>query len=440
MNTRCKFIKTIMLSVMWLLFSIIISINWLKDLSEIFGLILSILIVSGIAYIPGYICMNLLYSLILIDSNRYISEYREILLNQFPPFVITVLIPAYNEEKTIYKTIESINNQDYKEKINVIVIDNNSTDLTTIKVYEAMQNLNIPIKLIHENKKGKNYALNEGLKSVRTKHFITLDADTILHKSAIRFIVERMLIRNLFYNVVAIAGSVLVNNDKESFMTRMQKYDYLLSITSIKRMQGLYHSTLVAQGAFSIYKTEEIKNLGGWNDCIGEDIVLTWKLLEKGFSVEFEPKAVSYTCVPKTLKGFIIQRARWARGMIEGFKHVFPFKQGSIYAKYLTSIDLMIPYIDICYILFFLPGIILAFMGYYHVVGLLTLLVIPITLLSNFIMYHIEKKEVLKPLNIHLKFHLWEYFVFVLIFQSLNSLSSIIGYIQELFNLRRRWK
>ncbi|QVK16754.1 glycosyltransferase family 2 protein [Mycoplasmatota bacterium] len=440
MNTRSKFFIMIMLSIIWLLFSILISINWLRDLSKIFGLTLSIIIVSGIAYIPGYICMNLLYSLILIDKNRYLSNYQEILLNHFPNFVVTILIPVHNEEKTIYKVLESINNQIYNGKITVIVIDNNSTDRTNQKVYEAIRKFNLPIKLIHESKKGKNHALNEGLKHVRTKHFITLDADTYLHKNAISFIVERMLISNLLNNVVAIAGSVLVFNDTDSIITRIQKYDYLLSINSVKRMQGLFHSTLVAQGAFSIYKTKEIKKIDGWNDCIGEDIVLTWLLLEKGFCVLFEPRAISYTCVPKTLKAFIIQRVRWARGMIEGLKHVFPLKQGNIYSKYLTSIDLVIPYIDISYLLFFLPGVILAFMGKFYIVGFLTLLVIPITVFSHFMMYHIEKREVLKPLNIHLKLYFWEYIIFILSFQSLNSFSSIIGYIQELFNFKRRWK
>ena len=66
---------------------------------------------------------------------------------------------------------------------------------------------------------------------------------------------------------------------------------------SIKRMQGLFQGTLVAQGAFSIYKTEIVKSLDGWSDAIGEDIVLTWQMLMKNNRVYFEPLAVSFTDV-----------------------------------------------------------------------------------------------------------------------------------------------
>ncbi|WP_284680754.1 glycosyltransferase [Aceticella autotrophica] len=70
---------------------------------------------------------------------------------------------------------------------------------------------------------------------------------------------------------------------------------YFLGIASVKRMQGLYQGTLVAQGAYSIYKTEAVKLVGGWPDAIGEDIVLTWKFLKQNMKVYFEPLAVAFT-------------------------------------------------------------------------------------------------------------------------------------------------
>ena len=76
---------------------------------------------------------------------------------------------------------------------------------------------------------------------------------------------------------------------------------------SIKRMQGLFQGTLVAQGAFSIYKTELVKSLDGWSDAIGEDIVLTWQMLMKNNRVYFEPLAVSFTDVPTKFSHFYKQ-------------------------------------------------------------------------------------------------------------------------------------
>ena len=81
----------------------------------------------------------------------------------------------------------------------------------------------------------------------------------------------------------------------------------------VKLYQGNYNSTLVAQGAFSAYKTKIVKDVGGWQDCVGEDIVLTWDLLSKGYKTNFAKNAIAFTESPETLKGLFRQRKRWAR-------------------------------------------------------------------------------------------------------------------------------
>ena len=115
----------------------------------------------------------------------------------------------------------------------------------------------------------------------------TLDADTLLHPQAVRQIVARLL--SAPSDVQAVAGSVLVRNSRDSLWTRMQEWDYFLGIASVKRMQGLYQGTLVAQGAFSLNRTEAVLAAGGWPDAIGEDIVLTWQLMRQGARVYYEP-------------------------------------------------------------------------------------------------------------------------------------------------------
>ena len=98
----------------------------------------------------------------------------------------------------------------------------------------------------------------------------------------------------------------------------MQGWDYRLGINGVKRTQAAYNSALVAQGAFSAYWTEDIRAVGGWPDAIGEDIVLTWSLLDSRGLVQYEPLALAETVVPDRLRHFMRQRSRWARGMIEG--------------------------------------------------------------------------------------------------------------------------
>ena len=326
---------------LWVIISIILSRYWISELSQFFNKTIAIIIITGIAYIPGFLSINLMASLILINFKP---------LSRLKNIPISILIPTLNEEKHIYQTIKSITKQDYEGPLNIIIVDNGSTDGTLYEITKTRNDFKIEISLFIENKKGKNYALNKGLEQITSPYFITLDADTTLHKSAISNILSTIINSNSF--VSAVAGGLLVENDDSNFLTKMQRFDYALSITSIKNMQSLFASTLVAQGAFSIYHTKTIKDIGGWDNNIGEDIILTWKLLQQKKLVLFEPRAIGFTVVPEKLSDFIIQRSRWARGMIEGLKLIKPWQQGSIYTKYLTFIDLLIPLIDLCYILF----------------------------------------------------------------------------------------
>ena len=93
---------------------------------------------------------------------------------------------------------------------------------------------------------------------------------------------------------MAVAGAVLVRNSRASLMTAAQEWDYFHGISAVKRMQSMYHGTLVAQGAFSLYRKQALKTVGGWPDCVGEDIVMTWAMLERG-SASAMPRTRSYS-------------------------------------------------------------------------------------------------------------------------------------------------
>jgi biofilm PGA synthesis N-glycosyltransferase PgaC len=358
--------------------------------------------------------------------------------NQFPKKDITILIAAHNEEDKILQTLQYLDNQDYGGKIKVMVINNRSTDQTVQEVLKAKKELKIDIQLLHENNPGKFHALNHALGAVTSPYIITLDADTVLHPSAVRYLVARM--ESSPDDVCAVAGSVLAKNSRENVWTKIQEWDYFLGIASIKRLQGLYQGTLVAQGAFSLYKTECIKEVGGWPDAIGEDIVLTWRLLRKEWKVYFEPMAVAFTEVPSNLKHFVRQRARWARGMIEGLNEIKPWKQPGVYTKYLTGINFIMPYLDLTYTLCWIPGMILAFFGYYWIVGPMTLLVLPLTLISYSVLYIYQRNFVFKPLHLRIRKNILGFILFILGYQMIMSPVSVYGYIQEALQFKRNWK
>lgn len=429
---KYKFIISLIISILWVIFSYYVSKQWISDLSEVTSSIfLAIFIIGGIAYVPGFMNAFLVSSLLLDKQPKFKVTY--------PTDDVTILVAAYNEEVGIFNTLSYIKNQSYNGKINAIVINNNSNDNTCLEVERAKKELNMDILLLHENTPGKFNALNHGLKFVKTKYVITLDADTLIHKEAVNYLISR--IKSSPNDVCAVAGSMLVRNSRDNLLAKIQEWDYFLSIASIKRMQGLYQGTLVAQGAFSLYETSVVKSVGGWSDAIGEDIVLTWKMLKEGYRVYFEPHAVAFTDVPIKLSHFVKQRSRWARGMIEGLREVKPWQQSSIYYKFLTGIDLLIPYMDFSYTFFWIPGVILAvFFQKYYIVGPMMLLVFPLTLISFYILYYYQANVVFKNLNLKVRKNILGFFIFILCYQIVMSPVSLYGYVQELIGAKRVWK
>ncbi|CAM3246634.1 glycosyltransferase [Sporolactobacillus spathodeae] len=424
-----KFWISHLVSIGWLIFSVYLSIPWLRDFSSISSFPVALIVICGIAYIPGYMNAFLVISL-LLDRQPKIS-------NRFPKDPVTLLIAAFNEEDSIFNTLKYVANQDYLKKMHVIVINNNSSDNTDSEIKRASKEFGLTIKILHEAKPGKFHALNKGLTYVTTPYVITLDADTLLHPSAVRFLVSK--IKNSPNNVCAVAGSMLVRNSRETLWTRIQEWDYFLGIASIKRLQGLYQGTLVAQGAFSLYKTECVRAVHGWPNAIGEDIVLTWRLLQKNWKVYFEPLAIAFTDTPTSLKQFAKQRSRWARGMIEGLTEIKPWHQPQLFTKYLTGINFIMPYLDLVYTLCWIPGLILAFFGIYWVVGLMTLLVLPLTFISYGLLYFYQKHFVFNQLNLRVRKNPLGFILFLFFYQLIMSPVSVWGYFQEFFKRERVW-
>ncbi|WP_424766932.1 glycosyltransferase family 2 protein [Paenibacillus sp. sgz302251] len=426
---KSKFYLSHIIALCWLSFSIFISLPWIYDLGQQITIPLAVFIVVGISYIPGYMNAFMVSSL-LFDKQPALKVPR-------PTEPITILIACYNEEAGIANTISYIATQDYEGEITVIVIDNNSTDRTAAAAQAAGNELGLHLKVLYEPMPGKNHALNAALAHVETELILTLDADTLLHTSAVSNIVARLLTAPK--EVCAVAGAVLVRNGRDNFLAKIQEWDYFLGIASIKRLQGLFQGTLVAQGAFSLYKLDAVKLVSGWPDAIGEDIVLTWRFLANGWKVYFEPLAVAFTDVPVSFYHFFRQRSRWARGMIEALKVVKPWQQPSPYTKYLTFCNLVMPYLDFVYTFVWLPGLILALFGYYWIVGITTMLVLPLTFGVNFILYRYQRR-VFETLDLRIRKNVFGFFAYVLLYQIIMSPVSVWGYMQEALKLNRVWK
>lgn len=429
-SVRTKFLVAGAIAACWVAFSVWLAIPWIVDTAAYLGWIASVILITLIAFVPGGLVAFLVSSL-LLDRQPRLTVDR-------PTTGVTVLIAARNEAAGIGQTVRYLAEQDYDGRYRVILVDNGSTDGTAEVARRAADDAGLDLTVLLASTPGKNHALNTGLAVVETPLVITVDADTLLHRSAVRLLLARY--ESSPDDVVAVAGSVLVRNSRRGFWARVQEWDYFLGIASVKRMQGLYQGTLVAQGAFSVYETEAVREAGGWPDAIGEDIVLTWKLLRSSRRVFFEPLAVAFTTAPEDLRTFARQRSRWARGMIEGIRTVPPWHQPRRMARVLTGVDLVIPFLDTAYVLAWLPGLVLACFGYYWLVGPMTIAVLPLTVLAYGLLFSRQWRDVFKPLGLKVRRSWLALVVFLFVYQVFMSAVSVRGYAQELLGFNRKWK
>jgi biofilm PGA synthesis N-glycosyltransferase PgaC len=427
---RTKFALSLLGALLWVAFSVWLSLPWVRDLGEVTGPVAAVTVIAVVAYLPGGVVAFLAVSLVLDRQPplRVVS----------PTQPVSIIIAARNEAAGIGTTLRYLALQDYAGPVSVILADNGSTDGTARVARRAARQLGVRLTVMREKRPGKSHALNSALARVRTGLVVTLDADTLPHRTALRHLVARL--ESSSEQVVSVAGSMLVRNSRDGFWARMQEWDYFLGIASVKRMQGLYQGTLVAQGAFSLYRTEALRAVGGWPDAIGEDIVVTWKLLAGHGLVYFEPLAVAFTDVPVTLRHLAIQRARWARGMLEGLRTVPPWRQPSPMARALTGLDVLIPVLDLGYTFLWLPGLVLACFGHFWLVGPWTLFVLPITLAVNYLLYRFQRRQVFDRLGLRVRRNGTGFVAYVVLYQAVMSPVAVYGYAQELLGTRRRWK
>ncbi len=428
LSVRTKFTIAIATSFAWTTLSVFLARSWADALAEHLGAPLAWAIVAGIALIPGFMNAFLLTSLAL-DSRPGRAR-----LARYPG--LTLLVAAYNEQDTIVGTLESIALQEYPGPLEVIVVNDGSNDRTAALVREQLPKYPWLRLLDLPRNVGKANALNVALKQVTHTLTATVDADSWLFRDALTGIVERYFQDPK--NTRAVAGAVLVRNSRASWMTRAQEWDYFQGIAAIKRVQSLYQGTMVAQGAFSLYDTATLKQVGGWPDCVGEDIVLSWAILKAGYRIGHSEDSLLFTNAPTTLVQFARQRKRWSRGMIEAFKkHPDILLMPSLPTTFVYW-NLFFPFLDLIFTLAFIPGIVLALFGYFWIVGPITLALIPMAMGMNYFMYQIGR-DMFKELGLKVRFNPSGFFIYSLFYSLIMQPVSLAGYAAEILNLRKTW-
>jgi cellulose synthase/poly-beta-1,6-N-acetylglucosamine synthase-like glycosyltransferase len=234
--------------------------------------------------------------------------------------LVTVIIPAYNEEQTIAKTLDSLAEADYPNK-EIIVVDDGSVDNTFAKAsaFREKLNENVLFSVIRKSENGgKSSAINHGLLFAKGEYVVTVDADSVIAREALKIIVSH------FQNpsVAGVGGNVKVLN-RVSLLTNCQALEYLVGINLWRRAFDIFGVVMVVPGALGAFNKRVLGQAGDYDkDTLTEDFDITIKALKCGKVVQASSGAMTYTEAPATLGDFYKQRIRWYRGNMQTFvKH-----------------------------------------------------------------------------------------------------------------------
>ncbi len=226
---------------------------------------------------------------------------------------VTIAIPAYNEEESIAATIDAVTALDYpKDKLEILVINDGSKDNTAKIVESVVKNKEgYNILLINQENGGKGSAMNNALRQAKGEFFISLDADSYVRSDALRVIMP------YFDNeeVSCVLPVIKVKNPR-TLMQKLQYVEYLVNFFYKKLMSRL-DCIHVTPGPFSVYRTEILRKLGGYDENnLTEDLEMALRLQKYHYKIEQILGTEVLTDAPENFKAFYKQRNRWYKGSL----------------------------------------------------------------------------------------------------------------------------
>jgi cellulose synthase/poly-beta-1,6-N-acetylglucosamine synthase-like glycosyltransferase/peptidoglycan/xylan/chitin deacetylase (PgdA/CDA1 family)/spore germination protein YaaH len=270
---------------------------------------------------------------------------------------VAVLVPAYNEEKVIERTVRAVLDSDYPN-LRVLVIDDGSKDNTVQIARDSFKDEIAAgrVTVLTKENSGKAAALNYALQHVTEEFFVGIDADTIIHPKAISMLVPHFLDPR----VAALAGNAKVGN-RVNLWTRWQALEYITSQNFERRALDVLGAVTVVPGAIGAWRTEYVREAGGYHqDTVAEDADLTMALLQRGYRVHYEDRALAFTEAPTSANALMRQRFRWSFGILQSvWKHRHVMRRRGVLgwvalpniALFQIMLPLVSPFIDLMFVL-----------------------------------------------------------------------------------------
>jgi cellulose synthase/poly-beta-1,6-N-acetylglucosamine synthase-like glycosyltransferase/peptidoglycan/xylan/chitin deacetylase (PgdA/CDA1 family) len=225
---------------------------------------------------------------------------------------VSILIAAFNEEKVIEASLRSLLKTDYAGELEIVVIDDGSTD-GTAGVLQALAAEEPRIRWASQPNGGKSSALNRGLRIASHEWLISMDADTRFAPDTIGKLVAPMQDPQ----VAAVAGTIRVGNIF-SWLGHIQALEYICGFHLDRRAYDELDCVTVIPGAASALRKSAVLKAGGFSaDTLAEDTDLTLQFHQDGYKLRYAADAVAWTEAPSNVQSLLKQRVRWAFGTLQ---------------------------------------------------------------------------------------------------------------------------
>lgn len=264
--------------------------------------------------------MSALYVVLALIGHRRQTRraWPELPEDRLP--LVSVILPVFNEEPVIARTLAALRASDYPN-LEVIAVDDGSTDRTLAIMREHAASWPA-LTVITQPNGGKSIASNHGIMAARGEIVVTLDGDTLFEPQTVRMFARHFYAQDAKRPVGAVAGHVKVGN-RTGLLTMWQSLEYISGICVTRMGEGVAGAISIVPGACAAWRKEALQAAGGYShDTLAEDADLTMTLQKLGWAVVQENRAVAWTEAPMTVRGLAKQRLRWTYGNLQAlWKH-----------------------------------------------------------------------------------------------------------------------
>ncbi|MDQ3366428.1 MAG: glycosyltransferase [Myxococcota bacterium] len=271
--------------------------------------------------------------ILLVFLNRYVfglyirlvnNKKLNIVDESYEP-TVTIVVPLFNEGKSIYDTIVSLTRLHYpKQKLSITVVDDCSTDDSYEWAKQAEREFSNVRVLKNAVNMGKRKGINHAVREATSEIIVSVDSDVIVHPTALRQLVKHFTAPD----IAAVGGRIHVSNPNENWLSKLQTIKYYFGQEHLKNLENGLQSVLCLSGCLTAYRRHvlmelepilENRNILGVPIKYGEDRFLTHQIIRKGYRTMMTMKAMCFTKAPTSLRGYFSQQLRWKRSNIVDF-------------------------------------------------------------------------------------------------------------------------